>query len=291
LTSAAEELDIFSGRTELDEGRLVDTVEVRVWCHDSGGAGEPIVMVGGFTAGHFAFDYARAYLDDFRLVTWEPRGLGRSDCPDGDYGADVWAADLARMLDALGLERTHIWAGGFGSYIALHYAAEHPERVGALITYSDVWAGDESKGYAKIWEVYWAIVRNFGTIGFGARVLANVFDVSDVSWFGRWEARNIEEVLHPETVERTVGYGLLHADVRDDLPRVRSPTMVLQGGRSWDGNDLDPAHDASVILMRERISTFEVTTIPGVHPGYVLIQKPRECADTVRDFVTRHPLG
>lgn len=283
--------DIFAGRSELHAGRLVDVGPVRLWCHDDGGPGEPILLVGGFTAGHFAFDFARPYLGDFRLITWEPRGLGRSDCPDGDYSAATWADDIRGLTEALGLERTHLWAGGFGSYIALTYAGTYPERVGALITYTDVWCGDEAKGYAKIWDVYWAIVRNFGTRGFGARVLANVFDVSDLAWFGSWEARNIEEVLHPETVERTVGYGLLRADVRDQLDRILAPTMVLQGGRSWDGLELDPADDASLALMRERIANLEVCTIPGVHPGYVLVQRPRECAAAVRDFVTRHPLS
>jgi pimeloyl-ACP methyl ester carboxylesterase len=285
-------VDIFAGRSELDQGRVVDVGRVGLWCHDDGGSGEPIVLVGGFTAGHFAFDFARPHLAGFRLITWEPRGLGRSGCPEGDdYSAETWAADLAALLDRLGLERTHVWAAGFGSYIALQFAAQWPERLGALVTYSDVWAGDEAKGYAKIWEVYSAIVRNFGTTGFGARVLANVFDVSDLDWFGRWEARNIEEVLHPETVERTVGYGLLRADVRPALSSVRAPTMVLQGGRSWDGRDLEPSDDASLALMRERIARLEAVTIPGVHPGYVLVQKPRECAAAVREFVTKHALA
>ncbi len=286
--------DPFAGRSEIEQGRVVETARVPLWCHDTGGDGEPLLLVGGFTAGHFVFDFVRAGLGDRRLITWEPRGLGASACPDPveqPYSVAVWADDLAALLDALGLDRVQIWAVGFGSYIAHRFAAVHPERVGALLTYSDVWAGDPVKGYPKIWEVYGAITRNFGTTGFGARVLVSVFDVSDLDWFGAWESRNIEEVLHPETVEATVGHCLTQADVRDDLAAIRAPTRVLQGGRSWDGSPLDVEDDPSFTLMRERIPQLEVAVIPDAHPGYVLAQRPDLAAAEAVRFFDAHPLA
>ncbi|UGS33899.1 alpha/beta fold hydrolase [Capillimicrobium parvum] len=288
------EFDPFAGRSTPDSGRVVETDRVALWCHDDGADGEPVLMVGGFTAGHFAFDHARPYLRDHRLITWEPRGLGRSACPDPaaePYSVAMWAEDLRALMDALDLERAHVWAVGFGSYIGHRFAAQYPERVGAYVTYTDVWARDPQKGYPQIWEVYSAIVRNFGTTGFGGRVLANVFDVSDVPWFGAWEASNIEDVLHPETVDATVGYCLTEADVRDDLAGIQAPTLVLQGDRTWDGRTIDPAEDPSLQLMVERVANIETKLIPDAHPGYVAVQKPAEFATGAREFLERHPLG
>jgi pimeloyl-ACP methyl ester carboxylesterase len=285
--------DPFAGRTEIEQGRVVETDRVPLWCHDTGGDGEPLLLLGGFTAGHFVFDFVRDGLGDRRLITWEPRGLGASACPDPathPYSVAVWADDLAALLDALGLDRVQIWAVGFGSYIAHRFAATYPERVGALLTYSDVWAADPAKGYPKIWEVYGAITRNFGTTGFGARVLASVFDVSELPWFGRWEGRNIEDVLHPETVEATVGYCLTAADVRDDLAAIAAPIRLLQGGRAWDGEDLPLADDPSYAVMRERIPQLEVARIPDAHPAYVLAQRPVEAAREAAAFFAAHPL-
>jgi 3-oxoadipate enol-lactonase len=288
------DFDPFAGRTLLEEGRVVETDRVNLWCHDTGGDKEPLMLLSGFTAGHFGFDFVRPYLqDDYRLITWDPRGLGGSDRPDPaiePYGPAVWADDLRALLDALGIERTHVWGHGFGAFIALRFAAEHPDRIGALITYTDVWAGDPAKGYPQIWEVYSAIVRNFGTTGFGARVLANIFDVSDIPWFARWEARNIEETLHPETVAATVGYCLTEADVRDDLPRIKAPALVVQGDRTWDGRTHSVEDDASIALMRSHLD-LEVVNIAGAHPAYVVIQEPRACADAVRGFLSQHPLA
>jgi pimeloyl-ACP methyl ester carboxylesterase len=295
LQTRSPEFDPFVGRTEPGDGSVVETDRVALWHHDTGGDGEPLFLLGGFTAGHFAFDFARPYLgEERRLITWEPRGLGLSATPDpasAEYSVPVWADDLAALLDALGLDRVQIWAGGFGSYIAHRFAATYPERVGALATYTDVYAQDPAKGYPLIWDVYGAIVRNFGTVDFGARVLANVFDVSDLPWFGHWEARNIEAVLHPETVEATVGHCLLEADVREDLAKIEAPTMVIQGSRTWDGNELDPADDPSLSLMAERIPNFEAVSIPNAHPAYVFVQEPEAVAAAARRFFDAHPLG
>ncbi|MBS1880400.1 MAG: alpha/beta hydrolase [Actinobacteria bacterium] len=288
------EFDPFAGRSEPADGTVVETSRVPLWCHDDGGAGEPVMMIGGFTAGHFAFDFSRSRLrGDRRLLTWEPRGLGRSACPDPavePYSVEIWAEDLAALLDALELERVQLWAAGFGSYIGHRFAATHPDRVGAYVTYTDIWSRDPQKGYPQIWEVYSAIVRNFGTTGFGARVLANVFDVSDVPWFGTWEARNIEQVLHPETVEATVGHCLLEVDVRDDLAAIQAPTLVVQGDRSWDGRPVDPADDPSLTLMRERIPDFDVAIIADAHPAYVAVQRPDRYAAAAEAFFDAHPL-
>jgi hypothetical protein len=65
---------------------------------------------------------------------------------------------------------------------------------------------------------------------------------------------------------------------------------VLQGDRSWDGRPVDESQDASLALMRERVRSLEVATISSAHPAYVLVQKPEECARTVRTFLERHPL-
>ena len=287
-------MEIFEGRSQLDEGRIVETDDARIWVHDTGGEGEPLFLVGGFTAGHFAFDFARPHLRRYRLLTWEPRGLGRSESLDGRYdgnSAQLWADDLKAVFDRLGLERAHLWSAGFGSYITFAFAARHPESVGALATYTDVWHGDPVKGYGRIWNVYRPIVENFGTVGFGARVLANIFDVSNLPWFARWEARNIEEVLHPETVDDTVGYGLTRADVRDELSSVRSPTLVVQGALGWDGSAVEESDDPSLNLIRERIPGVEVATIPDAHPGYVLVQQPETVAASVHRFIERHPLS
>lgn len=278
------ETDPFAHRSHFDDGRLVETPRASVWFHDSGGDGEPLLMLGGFTAGHFVFDLARPYLDRYRLLTLEPGGLGPSRSGDGNYGAETWAEEAVAVLDELQIQQSLVWATGFGSYTAYALAALYPERVRALIAYTDVWAADETKSYAKIWAVYSTIVDNFGAQGFGARVLANVFDVSGVSWFGDWEARNIEEVLNLETVHDTVGYGCTRADVRHLLGDLRCPLAILQGAQTWEGEGISEHDDPSLALLRERRPDLGLISIEQAHPAYVLVQKPQTCAEAVMDY-------
>src|ERR1700744_5691517 len=116
------DFDCFAGRSTPESGAVVQTQRAALWCHEGGDAqGEPILLVGGFTAGHFVFDFSRPHLADFRLITWEPRGLGRSECPDpaeAPYSVEMWARDLLSLAAALEIERFHVWAAGFGSDIA-----------------------------------------------------------------------------------------------------------------------------------------------------------------------------
>lgn len=280
-------------RTTFDTGTLVDTGTVSLWFHDAGGDGEPVFFLGGWTAGHFQYDLVRPYMSGHRLLTWEPRGMGPSDCPDPSthpYNLDVLSDDLRDLLNAVGVERTHLWAGGFASYHALRFAARHPSLVGAVVTYNDVWAGDPMMAYDRIWIVYRTIVEQFGTTGLGARMLAGSFGVSDPPWFHDWETANIEESSHPETAEALVGYGCLHADVREDLAQIEAPVLVLRGDQSWTGGAIAERDDGSLELMRERVPRLEVVTVRDAHPGYAVVQYPEECATKVKDFLARHPL-
>jgi pimeloyl-ACP methyl ester carboxylesterase len=90
-------MDTDAIRTRPDSGRVVDTGRVPIWYHDDGESGDPIFMLGGFTAGHFVFDFVRPHLRGYRTLTWEPRGLGLSGCPDPraePYSSTMWADDL-----------------------------------------------------------------------------------------------------------------------------------------------------------------------------------------------------
>ena len=272
-------------RTPFEAGRLVEAGDVRLWCHDSGGEGEPLLLLGGPSVGHFHFDFVRPRLDGYRLITWEPRGFACSDLR-GPYSIDVWTSDLAHLLDALGIERAHVWANGFSSYVAFALAADHPDRVGAVISYTDVWAGDPAKGYASAWAAYRDIIAVHGTAGEGAERLAALYAVIDPPWFKEWFALSVSEVLHEATVSETIGYLCTEADVRDRLAEIRAPVLVLLGDRGWDGSPLPSGPDPSLELLRRRVSRLEVATVHA-HPIHLIIQAPDDTAGVAAAFIAR----
>ena len=72
---------------------------------------------------------------DHRLVTWDMRGHGQSDSPDNPtlYSEAHTVADMAALLDEVGVTRAIVGGLSLGGYMSLAFNCVHPERVEALL--------------------------------------------------------------------------------------------------------------------------------------------------------------
>lgn len=67
-------------------------------------------------------------------ILYDMRGHGLSDQPDTGYTVADAVADLAGLLDALGVSRAvHLVGNSFGGVVGLAYAIAHPERTASLV--------------------------------------------------------------------------------------------------------------------------------------------------------------
>jgi pimeloyl-ACP methyl ester carboxylesterase len=95
------------------------------------GEGETLLLHQGLGQGSWAWMYTAPVLaQQFRTVTFDTRGTGRSPVPDAPYGIDDLAADAARIL---GGRPAHIVGFSMGGYVALTLALAHPELVQTLV--------------------------------------------------------------------------------------------------------------------------------------------------------------
>jgi pimeloyl-ACP methyl ester carboxylesterase len=65
-------------------------------------------------------DSTRARLiDEFHLVAFDLRGHGMSEAPPdaGSYAGDVWALDVAAVIETLALERPILVGWSYGGYV------------------------------------------------------------------------------------------------------------------------------------------------------------------------------
>ena len=114
----------------------VDIPSARLW-YEEAGRGQPLVCLhSGWGRVAMPFDDAAAVLGpSHRLLFPDRRGYGRST-PQGElpvtYHRDA-AVDLGHFLDALSLERVPLWGHSDGAISAALFAADHPERVSALV--------------------------------------------------------------------------------------------------------------------------------------------------------------
>ena len=96
----------------------------------------PMVMIGQpMDAGGFTSLVAQ--FPDRTVVTYDPRGLGRSTRRDGrvDHVPDVQAADVHAVLDALGAGPVDMFASSGGAVTALALVAAHPHDVRTLVAH------------------------------------------------------------------------------------------------------------------------------------------------------------
>jgi pimeloyl-ACP methyl ester carboxylesterase len=109
---------------------------VRVWFTDTGGGGEPVVLMHAITGTSESWDSQIDALSraGYRVVAFDRRGWGRSVAdpasgPQPGHASD----DLHALADYLSLERFHLIGVAGGGFVALDYAAWHPERLSSLI--------------------------------------------------------------------------------------------------------------------------------------------------------------
>jgi 2-succinyl-6-hydroxy-2,4-cyclohexadiene-1-carboxylate synthase len=100
------------------------------------GAGEPLVLLHGFTgSAELWAPHVGVFARRYRILAVDLLGHGRSSiCSDPQqYQMERCVADLATLLDRLGITRAH-WLGySLGGRVALGFAVAHPERVYCLI--------------------------------------------------------------------------------------------------------------------------------------------------------------
>src|SRR5690349_8302939 len=96
----------------------------------------PLVMIGQpMAAGGFAT--LASFFPDRTVVTYDPRGLGRSTRADGRTNNDptVQAEDVHAVIEALGAGPVELFASSGGAVTALALVAAHPDDVVTLVAH------------------------------------------------------------------------------------------------------------------------------------------------------------
>jgi len=104
------------------------------------GEGPPVLLVHGFPDTHAVWRHQIPALvaAGYRVIAPDTRGCGESAMPPSvaDYGIDKLVADLAALLDVLGIAKVRLVAHDWGAVIAWHFVIRHPQRVDRYVALS-----------------------------------------------------------------------------------------------------------------------------------------------------------
>ncbi|MCZ6727017.1 MAG: alpha/beta fold hydrolase [Acidobacteria bacterium] len=115
---------------EVPPERLLSIDGVRVYVEDRG-VGEPVLLVHGFGGSSYSWrDVVQELATDFRVVAVDLAGFGLTERPrrKRDYSRFAQGERLIGVLDALGIERTHLVGHSYGGSVSVALAVRRPER-------------------------------------------------------------------------------------------------------------------------------------------------------------------
>jgi pimeloyl-ACP methyl ester carboxylesterase len=105
--------------------------------YDQQGTGEPLILIPYLSADHacYAFQVAE-YAKHFTCISLDIRGKGESDKPEGVYSTELYADDTAAFMQAVGIQKAHIFGLSLGAATGMWLAARHPDKVKSLSIHS-----------------------------------------------------------------------------------------------------------------------------------------------------------
>jgi len=217
-------------RREAEEMSAVDVSGLRI-SYEREGTGPPLVLLHG----GFGFDgrswrrQIDALSDEYTVVAWDAPGCGRSSDPPPTWRLPDYADCLAGFVRALDLPQPHVLGLSFGGALALQLFAQHPAVPRTLIlagAYAG-WAGSLPPD-----EVDRRVAR-----------LAADMQRPAEEWIPSYLPGLLTDAAPPEMVEEVKSLmsgvrpaaneamlrAMAEADLRDVLPRVDVPTLLLYG--------------------------------------------------------------
>jgi 3-oxoadipate enol-lactonase len=169
---------------------------------------------------------AAALAERYRVLRYDMRGHGLTDCPPGPYTMAQLGDDARALLDALDIESAHVCGLSIGGLVAQRLAATAPDRVRSLVLCDTA----NVIGPPSRWDDRIAAVSKSGLAGMAETVL-KVWFTADFLAAHPDTARGMANMLARTPLEGYLGccHALRDADLRADDARIACPTLVVVG--------------------------------------------------------------
>jgi 3-oxoadipate enol-lactonase len=242
-----------------------------MWLEEQG-AGEPLLLLHGL--GSSADDWeavAPPLARRYHVLMPDFRGHGRSDKPPGAYGVALFAEDIAALCAALGIRRAHVVGISMGGMVALQLAVAHPALVASLTVINST-----PHMVPSGWRIRLALAIRVAILAlFGSAVLARMLTrrlfpkPEQVALRERVRARL---AANDRDVYLRATRGLIGWTVRDRLPEIRCPVLVLASERDYTPVADKRAWAAQLPDARVEVIADSGHAAPGDQPAAVSAQ-------------------
>ena len=225
------------------------------------GEGYPLLLIRGLgsNADHW-YCQIQEFSSRYCVVSFDNRGIGRSEKPDGPFSISTMARDTVGLMDAIGISKAHILGISMGGMVAQEVALRYPHRVNGLVLGCTHCGGDHAEGPSEEVINIFAEYISSGTPEAAQEVQKCLFtertlrEASEV-------AQRYQEVSQrfPPTTEILIYQmqAVQGHNTWDELHHIQTPTLVLTG----DEDILVPPENSSILA--ERIPNALIQVIEG----------------------------
>ncbi len=213
----------------------------------------------------------------FRLILFDKRGTGLSDYGGQFAALETRMEDLRAVLDAAGASAPVVLAANEGCAMATLFAAAYPERVRALVLFNPATAS-EAGASGETLEKLAERRERWGTREFSDELLREGCPPLYESEEDRRHFANWQRVGASPAAAYAIQRAYIETDLRDVLPSVRVPTLVMYLPL-WETEALDVA---------ARIPSARALRIPG--EGWFGLQVRPGVVEEVERFVSGEEL-
>ncbi len=226
--------------SELNTDKFIETApNVRLYVKDYG-YGDPVILIHGWPLSNEMWEYQVENLiaNNYRVITYDRRGFGKSSQPYNGYDYDTLTDDLKSIIDQLQLQNVTLVGFSMGGGEVVRYFSRYAGKnvIKAVLVSSVIpflaKADDNPDGRSQekneatqeaIKEDRIAFLDDFGKNFFGVNFINSVLSSPLLEYY-----RMLASFASPHaTLECAKSFS--NADFRDEVLTVNVPTLIIHG--------------------------------------------------------------
>jgi len=248
--------------------------------YESHGEGPPLILVSGLggTASFWAPNVSE-FARDFRVITFDHRGVGGSTKSRIRYSVEQMADDVVKLMDALDIERAALVGHSTGGCIGTVIAIEHPGRLSSVVM-SSSWTKADAY-FTRLFEARKSVLEAQGPAAYVRHgslfQYPTAWIAAHIDELERVEQRAIDNFPPVEIVLSRIE-AILAYDRVADLGSIEVPILVQVA----HDDIITPPHLSEDLHVRIPNSALHVIKKGGHFCPYTV---PRDFRETVVSFL------
>jgi YbgC/YbaW family acyl-CoA thioester hydrolase len=244
------------------------------------GAGPAVLFIHGYPLDRSIWREQIRALDGFRRIAPDLRGMGQSDAPDLGYSMSVYAADLAALLDALGVDEVILCGLSMGGYVAFEFLRQWRSRVRGLVL-MDTRADADTPEVRRGRDAAAATAKDRGASAIADGMLEKMLAPATLA--SRPDvAEGLRALMSSTPVAGIVGALAAMRDRQGSEPLLATlaeiPTLVMVG----EADAVTPPEQART--MAKSIPGAQIAIVPGA--GHLPpVEQPQATTERLREFL------